>query len=847
MLGLGSMKYKFVYLGLLCLFLFAGESALHGQTARDWVGGTGDWFDVNNWDTGVPNANDPTFISNGGTAVVANAGASANYLNVGGGGILINGGGALSSNIAFFGGGASATVDGLSSSWTNANGLYLGSGGNGNSSLNIQNAASLASYNVFLGDTASCTGVVNVSGKNSTLSARNDLFVGNDGAGSLSVGSGATVSSLNTFIATKGSGTMTVNGAGSGLFNSGNLYIAGDSAAGHVGGSLTVSRGATASNGSTFVATQGALTVCGVGSSFNDAGNLYLGDSSAGGLVKVSSGAALTSTNAYVNPGASLTVGGVGSGVTLTGNFYQDGLTSVLNGGHLVVQNTAHVSGTLSVAGANSNMSFGGLTTATNSTLQFTLGSPVSAGSYNGGVITVGSQGASISQGTSLSFADAPKTSGNYRLIGGNISGIAASSFNITNQPVGYQYSLSSTVDPGYLDLVAMPVPPPQKIILDFADRAPFQVLTYNGAIIPLQHNDIDYSSLSPTASKLTVADQSAILAGVRNVFDSSGVTNVDIEIGHAQPGAKVVYFSDRTTNPAWGGYSIAGLNRFNADPNGSSIVYSNTNYWEADDAGQNAVAFGRLLDINTAVHEIGHTLGLRHVDPAPQTDSLDNTTYEVMRKDPYITVAALQSLRFLNAVSTVQGSNIGDYVTHNPQYYLQHYIDGVPDETLKSAGILPGTYDDPAHSTTLIKVLLGTGDNSGLTIYNVSMIENAGQDDSSVIGQFGQITLGELASQSFQIATGDTLSFVGSAAPGSESDITIAVGDPHTIDNLLFGSSQTMSADFDLVTASGFSVLAGVTVTSNVVPEPRRIVPLASILVLAFACLRRRVQHEVL
>ena len=62
-------------------------------------------------------------------------------------------------------------------------------------------------------------------------------------------------------------------------------------------------------------------------------------------------------------------------------------------------------------------------------------------------------------EGRGLTFGTNPTTNGNYRLIGyGSLAG-DLSCFDLPAAPAGESYSLSTDVDPGYIDLVVVPEP----------------------------------------------------------------------------------------------------------------------------------------------------------------------------------------------------------------------------------------------------------------------------------------------------------------------------------------------------------------------------------------------------
>src|SRR3989304_4832492 len=119
-----------------------------------WNAATGDWFDGANWNTlNIPTGADNTFIDNGGTAQVAVPGAVAADLRIGStatGFLVITNGGTVSSSTGGIGDDASGsgdvTVTGTGSTWTNSNTLFIGGFGTGAKSIAGRAAARNSSW-----------------------------------------------------------------------------------------------------------------------------------------------------------------------------------------------------------------------------------------------------------------------------------------------------------------------------------------------------------------------------------------------------------------------------------------------------------------------------------------------------------------------------------------------------------------------------------------------------------------------------------------------------------------------------------------------------------------------------
>ena len=86
------------------------------------------------------------------------------------------------------------TVDGAGSTWTSRNGIAVG--GHGSGTLEITGGGSVAgsgSFGICIGYEADSTGVVTVSGADSTLTSDNLLVVGESGSGTLNIADGGSV------------------------------------------------------------------------------------------------------------------------------------------------------------------------------------------------------------------------------------------------------------------------------------------------------------------------------------------------------------------------------------------------------------------------------------------------------------------------------------------------------------------------------------------------------------------------------------------------------------------------------------------------------------------------------
>jgi T5SS/PEP-CTERM-associated repeat protein len=210
--------------------------------------------------------------------------------------------GQVQSTHGYIGGGGvgTATVSGTGSAWVNTGDFFVGSD-SGNGTLTVSAGGNVTSGNGYVGDVyidthnGGAQGTALVTGAVSSWSMLGDLSVGNGATGNLTVATGGTVADVNGLIGyftgtynpfynPGANGTVTVTGANSTWINSGNLTV-GDGALAF--GSLTISDGGNVTSAMGNIAitngSNGTVLVTGVGSVWNNAGNLTLGGLASGG------------------------------------------------------------------------------------------------------------------------------------------------------------------------------------------------------------------------------------------------------------------------------------------------------------------------------------------------------------------------------------------------------------------------------------------------------------------------------------------------------------------------------------------------------------------------------------
>lgn len=306
-----------------------------------------------------------TFYAGVGTVTVSgtdSAGNASSWINsgqlmvgrYGTGTLTVEGGGIVSNTVGYIGadadsvGTGTGTVNvsgsdgnGHASTWTNSGFLYVGS--QGHATLNITDGGKVSSAGSGIAywtsnDDIGSTGIVTVAGNGSTWTNSGVLYVGAWGTGTLKVEDGGKVSNGEAYIGYygdySGDNSATVSGAGSTWENAGDLYV------GVFGtGALTVEDGGKVSNdGDAYIgyANTGTATVSGAGSDWTGLGDLYVGYYGSGTLT-VEKGAAVSNADAVIGLSADGKVTVSGTGTTWTSNdlyvgYDGDGTLTVADG-----------------------------------------------------------------------------------------------------------------------------------------------------------------------------------------------------------------------------------------------------------------------------------------------------------------------------------------------------------------------------------------------------------------------------------------------------------------------------------------------------------------------------------
>ncbi len=207
-------------------------------------------------------------------------------------------------------------VSGAGSRWRNDE-LLVGYAGTG--TLDITGAGTVQSGYGYVGVLSSGTGTATVDGTGSVWDTSDDLFVGYLGDGTLSITAGGFVQDIRGFVGngSSGVGHVTVDGGGS-FWESSNSLTVGNSG----DGTLEITGGGHVLSGAGFVedvigsqaGSTGLVTVDGIGSLWENFGNLIVGDAGDGTLN-------ITGRGTVQSPGGRAGVSSSGTGhITVDGD-----------------------------------------------------------------------------------------------------------------------------------------------------------------------------------------------------------------------------------------------------------------------------------------------------------------------------------------------------------------------------------------------------------------------------------------------------------------------------------------------------------------------------------------------
>jgi autotransporter-associated beta strand protein len=349
--------------------------------------------------------------------------------------------------------------------------------------LTTSNTGSVTTFNQLIAKvlTNTSTGTVNVNGSlavqgtvnnngtidvasGQTLTVTTGGATFNQNAGQVNVAAGG-ILNLGTSLLVLNGGTISLaaDATSPGLLKLGPTQFTGSNTTGTIA-SETV--GAGQSPG--FVDLDGLTSVLTIGSGTQPAQIIISAPITDGGLIKSGTGVLeLSGANSYtlgttVNAGTLIAANTSGSAtgagnVTLNGGILASGTIGSVSG-NVLAGSAAH---TIAPGGVGTvgSLTIGGLTSSSLTTLNFDLGTG-SGEITNGDLLTLGTGTVSIGSGTAITFGGTPVAGNDYRLIGDTsgtgavVNAIPLANFSLPTAPVGESFSLSTSVDANFIDLV---------------------------------------------------------------------------------------------------------------------------------------------------------------------------------------------------------------------------------------------------------------------------------------------------------------------------------------------------------------------------------------------------------
>lgn len=306
--------------------------------------------------------------------------------------------------------------------------------------------------------------------------------------------------------------------------------------------------------------------------------------------------------------------------------------------------------------------------------------------------------------------------------------------------------------------------------------------------------------------SVISMADRLQIEAGVRKIFSNSGVENIEF-VNAPTSDSTDVYFTDwPSRNWDLRGIAYSGVDRFNNDPKGSVAVFLSDRLSSGEP--------GRNLEMDSMIvaHEIGHTLGLRHINVPGSTEVMDyqfkpGVPEQFYNQPTFVVEPPLDSTR------TSAG------FTHNPLYHLRRYVDGRSQADLEAEGLEPGQWDvnplaEYNHTFTC----------SGVDRMLYRVVLAAGIGDALLpVAAFDQVPLSQLAALQYRALDGTTVRL--SAASAADGPLDIFASMDGAIDSgrngftVNGGSAQARLDQFD---SAGVPTSIGTVAVSGVLVDDR-------------------------
>lgn len=335
-------------------------------------------------------------------------------------------------------------------------------------------------------------------------------------------------------------------------------------------------------------------------------------------------------------------------------------------------------------------------------------------------------------------------------------------------------------------------------VVLNFGQATPGQ---FKHTPTPTDPGFHEYIPTGSGLGSLAVApnDQQTLVEEVQAIFDRSGVKNIEVTTDqNLQATAVNVYFASQDwpnedvagaslteyLDPVTG-TQVLGINRHATTNTGNVIVFP-----KAFAANAPPRDFGGLEFVSeTIAHEVGHALGLMHVDLngpfGPNAGGSAGGPFEVMERgarknDPEQFHNA--EMPIMTGGLPVQNPFSQQQYTSNPLFGLRHFVDGIPESALIAQGaqqVLPGHLEGdailfingefleffaPDRELYNVQLLLGlplTGESGYVTVKNVPV---------STISQVGNLLKG--------LPLGSAFKLLAATEQGGALDVGIATLD---------------------------------------------------------------------